>query len=185
VLSTAGLKVPRDRRLEEPRARRNGHGERRHCAITPPTAKSTARNMTTLRNAHCGRSDLTGPPRSSALGRDGTFFMFAAGPLHHRNREWRGIRPATAAIIGSRRKQRPPLPPLAGQPMARREIDAHDTRTVAAAILQKSGRMRSCVAAQDMRSRPPQRARSELREWKAIPHERRGDHGRPLRRPIG
>lgn len=67
-----------------------------------------------------GRSDLPGPLSQLCLGRDGTFFVMAAGRANHAGAaNWQGVRPATAALSASRRRTpaRPPVrTPTRGRP---------------------------------------------------------------------
>src|SRR6266852_5379520 len=56
------------------------------------TAKSAPGNMPTLRMLIDGRSDLPGPLAQLGLGRDGSFYIIAAGRCNHAGKgAWQGI----------------------------------------------------------------------------------------------
>lgn len=80
VLSEAGLKV-----AEEPGWLNRGHGDVGPIkgVICHHTAGSPNGNYPSLRIVRDGRADLPGPLSQLGLGRDGTFFVIAAGRANH------------------------------------------------------------------------------------------------------
>jgi peptidoglycan hydrolase-like protein with peptidoglycan-binding domain len=58
-------------------------------------------NMPSLRTLVDGRSDLPGPLAQLGLGRDGTYFVIAAGKANHAGRgSWKGVQNGNANFIG-------------------------------------------------------------------------------------
>ena len=58
-------------------------------------------NMPSLRTLIDGRSDLPGPLAQLGLGRDGTFYVIAAGRCNHAGAgEWRGVTTGNSSFIG-------------------------------------------------------------------------------------
>ena len=58
-------------------------------------------NMPSLRTVTEGRSDLPGPLAQLCLGRDGTYYVVAAGRCNHAGKgEWRGIMSGNTSFIG-------------------------------------------------------------------------------------
>ena len=80
ALRDAGLKVE-----EIPGWRSRGTGDMRHVqgVILHHTAGSSVGNMPSLDTIVRGRSNLRGPLSQLALGRDGTYYMVAAGRANH------------------------------------------------------------------------------------------------------
>ncbi len=65
------------------------------------TAKSAPGNMPTLQMLIDGRSDLSGPLAQLGLGRDGTYFIVAAGRCNHAGiGNWQGISTGNSSFIG-------------------------------------------------------------------------------------
>ncbi len=141
VLERAGLKVARVPGWQE-----RGHGEMGvvkgvicHHTATP----TTTGNMPTLNTLIQGRSDLPGPLAQLGLGRDGTFYVVAAGKCYHAGRgSWQGLTDGNANFIGIEaenwgRKQDLPWPKV--------QMEAYQRGV--AAILQHAGRSaRYCAA---------------------------------------
>ena len=100
VLEQAGLKV-----AETPGWRTRGRGEMGtvrgvicHHTATPNTH---AANMPTLGLLVSGRVDLPGPLCQLALGRDGTFYVVAAGRANHAGAgRWEGLTAGNSGFIG-------------------------------------------------------------------------------------
>lgn len=67
-----------------------------HHTVGPKTG-----NMPSLRVLREGRSDLPGPLAQLGLGRDGTFYVIAAGRCNHAGRgSWRGLTNGNSNFIG-------------------------------------------------------------------------------------
>ena len=65
------------------------------------TAASAPGNMPTLRMLIDGRSDLPGPLAQLGLGRDGTFYVIAAGRCNHAGAgSWQGLTAGNTSFIG-------------------------------------------------------------------------------------
>jgi peptidoglycan hydrolase-like protein with peptidoglycan-binding domain len=65
------------------------------------TAGPLAGNMPTLLTLRDGRPDLVGPLSQLGLGRDGTYYVIAAGRANHAGvGEWRGIENGNSRFIG-------------------------------------------------------------------------------------
>lgn len=89
VLEAAGLKVA----LVDGWSNR-GHGDLGQTlgVMCHHTAGPKRGNMPSLQTLIQGRSDLSGPLAQLGLGRDGTFYVIAAGRCHHAGAgEWKGI----------------------------------------------------------------------------------------------
>lgn len=98
VLDNAGLKVA----LVDGWASR-GRGEMDGVAgvICHHTVGPLTGNMPSLRALIDGRSDLPGPLSQLGLGRDGTFYVIAAGRCNHAgDGEWQGITAGNSRFIG-------------------------------------------------------------------------------------
>ena len=98
VLIDAGLKV-----AEVPGWLNRGAGDVGPVkgVICHHTAGAAGGNMPSLRVITDGRSDLPGPLSQLALGRDGTFFVVAAGRANHAGRgEWQGVTSGNTSFIG-------------------------------------------------------------------------------------
>ncbi|HEU0014899.1 MAG TPA: N-acetylmuramoyl-L-alanine amidase, partial [Longimicrobium sp.] len=98
VLREAGLKVAEvDGWKERGRAEM---GEVRGV-LCHHTAGSKNGNMPSLRTIINGRSDLPGPLAQLGLGRDGTYYVIAAGRCNHAGKGvWQGIRTGNSSFIG-------------------------------------------------------------------------------------
>lgn len=70
-------------------------------AMCHHTAGPSKGNMPSLRTLIEGRSDLSGPLAQLGLGRDGTFYVIAAGRCNHAGAgEWRGVVTGNSSFIG-------------------------------------------------------------------------------------
>lgn len=141
VLEAAGLKV-----APVPGWRERGHGDMGlvkgvicHHTATP----TTSGNMPTLNTLIQGRSDLPGPLAQLGLGRDGTYYIVAAGKCYHAGKgSWQGLTNGNGNFIGIEaenwgRKQDLPWPSA--------QLDAYHRGV--AAILKHVGRSaRYCAA---------------------------------------
>lgn len=100
VLKAAGLKV-----ALTPGWENRGHGEMGDvygilCHHTATPGKNSG-NMPTLNTLIRGRSDLSGPLAQLGLGRDGTFYIVAAGKCYHAGAGiWQGITSGNTHFIG-------------------------------------------------------------------------------------
>jgi hypothetical protein len=98
VLLEAGLKV-----AEVPGWQSRGRAPVRETlgVMIHHTAGPAAGNMPSLRTLVEGRSDLPGPLSQLGLGRDGTWYVIAAGRANHAGAgNWRGIVDGNAHFIG-------------------------------------------------------------------------------------
>ena len=98
VLESAGLKV-----AEQPGWRTRGRGEMGEVkgVICHHTAGPAQGNMPSLTVITAGRPDLAGPLAQLGLGRDGTFYVVAAGRANHAGGgEWQGIKTGNMSFIG-------------------------------------------------------------------------------------
>jgi len=99
VLQDAGLKVS-----ECPGWQDRGHGDMGKvlgvlCHHTATPGKKA--NMPTLNLLITGRSDLAGPLSQLGLGRDGTFYLIAAGRCYHAGAgSYKGITAGNSSFIG-------------------------------------------------------------------------------------
>jgi|KBSSwiStaDraftv2_1062776.scaffolds.fasta_scaffold07719_5 peptidoglycan hydrolase-like protein with peptidoglycan-binding domain len=107
-----------------------------HGVICHHTATNAAGNMPTLDMLIRGRSDLPGPLAQLGLGRDGTFYVIAAGRANHAGKgTWQGLSSGNTNFIGieaenSGLKSDFPWPAI--------QMDAY--RRGVAAILEKIGK---------------------------------------------
>ncbi|MGH9892962.1 MAG: peptidoglycan recognition protein family protein [bacterium] len=98
VLETAGLKVAR---VEGWEGRGRGDvgqilGVMCHHTVGPKNG-----NMPSLKTLIEGRSDLPGPLSQLGLGRDGTYYVIAAGRCNHAGKgSWKGLTNGNANFIG-------------------------------------------------------------------------------------
>jgi len=100
VLSDAGLKV-----AEVPEWRTRGRGEMGalrgvmcHHTATPASVPG---NMPSLNLITNGRPDLSGPLAQLGLGRDGTFYVVAAGRANHAGAgSWQNVSTGNSSFIG-------------------------------------------------------------------------------------
>ena len=98
VLLEAGLKV-----ATVPGWENRGHGDvgKIFGVLCHHTGTATAGVMPTLNVLIKGRSDLPGPLSQLGLGRDGTYFVIAAGKCSHAGRgEWKGKTAGNTNFIG-------------------------------------------------------------------------------------
>jgi hypothetical protein len=98
VLKNAGLKV-----AMEPGWQTRGHGNVGVIkgVICHHTAGPKTGNMPSLRIVRDGRPGLSGPLAQLCLGRDGTFYVIAAGKCHHAGAgNWQGITTGNTNFIG-------------------------------------------------------------------------------------
>jgi hypothetical protein len=98
VLTDAGLKV-----AEVPGWPNRGVGDVSGIkgVICHHTAGSLSGNMPSLKVITDGRFDLQGPLSQLGLGRDGTFYVIAAGRANHAGRgEWQGVTTGNSSFIG-------------------------------------------------------------------------------------
>lgn len=98
VLEDAGLKVAM---VDGWETRGRGDMGRIAGVICHHTAGPRNGNMPSLRIVTDGRSDLPGPLSQLGLGRDGTFYVIAAGRANHAGAGvWRGVPTGNASFIG-------------------------------------------------------------------------------------
>ncbi|HEX8667354.1 MAG TPA: glycoside hydrolase family protein [Allosphingosinicella sp.] len=98
VLDNAGLKV-----AETPGWRSRGRADmpRPLGVMCHHTANPHSGNMPTLNMLINGRSDLPGPLCQLGLGRDGTFYVVAAGRANHAGLgRWQGVTTGNSSFIG-------------------------------------------------------------------------------------
>ena len=98
VLKAAGLKV-----APVPGWENRGHGDVGHTVgvICHHTVGPKTGNMPSLNTLINGRSDLPGPLAQLGLGRDGTYFIIAAGRCNHAGAgSWQGITTGNSSFIG-------------------------------------------------------------------------------------
>jgi hypothetical protein len=98
VLKDAGLKV-----AEQPGWKTRGHGDIGSVKgiVCHHTAGPASGNMPSLGTVTNGRPDLSGPLAQLCLGRDGTYYVVAAGRAFHAGRgEWQGITSGNSHFIG-------------------------------------------------------------------------------------
>ena len=98
VLLAAGLKV-----AEVPGWRDRGCGDAGETfgILCHHTAGPVSGNMPSLQVVIDGRPDLRGPLAQLALGRDGTYYVIAAGKANHAGRGiWAGVTDGNAHFIG-------------------------------------------------------------------------------------
>ena len=98
VLRAAGLKV-----VEQPGWKTRGRGEMGSVkgVMCHHTGGATTGNMPSLGVVTNGRPDLPGPLSQLCLGRDGTFFVVAAGRCNHAGvGNWLGITSGNSNFIG-------------------------------------------------------------------------------------
>lgn len=132
VLKTAGLKV----------AKVDGWENRGRADVGPikgvmchHTAGPKTGNMPSLRIVTEGRPDLPGPLSQLCLGRDGTFYVVAAGRANHAGKgQWQGITIGNTSFIGIEAKNKGTSDDF---PWPEVQMDAY--RRGVAAILKKIG----------------------------------------------
>src|SRR4029078_790223 len=131
VLNAAGLKVQ-----EVSGWQTRGHGDmaRPVGVICHHTAGGQKGNMPSLHTVTHGRSDLRGPLCNLALGRDGTYYMVAAGRAYHAGPGvWKGVRDGNRRFIGIEAENTGSLKGPTAALWAPSEIDAY-ARGVAAIL---------------------------------------------------
>jgi len=98
VLESAGLKVAR---VDGWEARGRGDAGLTLGVICHHTAGSRTGNMGSLGVLIDGRADLPGPLAQLGLGRDGTYYVIAAGRCNHAGKgNWRGLTQGNTNFIG-------------------------------------------------------------------------------------
>lgn len=98
VLKSAGLKVALVDGWED-----RGRGDVGNIfgIICHHTATASGGNMPTLKTLIHGRSDLPGPLSQLGLGRDGTYYIIAAGRCNHAGKGiWKGLTNGNTNFIG-------------------------------------------------------------------------------------
>lgn len=98
ILKNAGLKVATVDGWET-----RGHGDvgKTIGVLCHHTAGPASGNMPTLQTLVHGRSDLPGPLAQLGLGRDGTFYVIAAGKCNHAGKGiWKGLVNGNTNFIG-------------------------------------------------------------------------------------
>jgi peptidoglycan hydrolase-like protein with peptidoglycan-binding domain len=131
VLLDADLKV-----AEQPGWRMRGRGDVGDIqgVMCHHTAGARSGNMPSLGVVTDGRSDLPGPLSQLCLGRDGTFFVVAAGRCNHAGAgNWQGIATGNSRFIGIEAENTG----RADDPWPAVQLDAY--RRGVAAILKKLG----------------------------------------------
>src|SRR5262245_61072794 len=135
VLEDAGLKV-----AEQPGWRTRGRGDigRVRGVICHHTAGPLTGIMPSLGIVTNGRPDLPGPLSQLCLGRDGTFFVVAAGRANHAGKgNWQGITSGNASFIGIEAENTGHISGPKADPWPDVQMDAY--RRGVAAILKKLG----------------------------------------------
>jgi hypothetical protein len=131
VLENAGLKV-----AEQPGWLTRGRGDLAAVkgVVCHHTAGPATGNMPSLGVVTNGRDDLPGPLSQLCLGRDGTYFVVAAGRANHAGPgRWRGVTTGNSSFIGIEAENR-------GRPGdAWPEVQKDAYRRGVAAILGKIG----------------------------------------------
>ncbi|QLC24688.1 N-acetylmuramoyl-L-alanine amidase [Parasphingopyxis algicola] len=131
TLEDAGLKV-----AEQTGWRTRGRGDvgRIRGVMCHHTAGPARGVMPSLNVITHGRRDLAGPLSQLGLGRDGTYFVIAAGRANHAGRgKWQGVTSGNRSFIGIEAENRG----IASDPWPAVQIDAY--RRGVAAILRKIG----------------------------------------------
>src|SRR5579871_6896323 len=98
ILRNAGLKV-----AECPGWQTRGHGDMGEVKgiLCHHTAGGKTGNMPSLDTIINGRPDLSGPLAQLGLGRDGTFYIIAAGRCYHAGTgAWKGVTTGNSSFIG-------------------------------------------------------------------------------------
>jgi hypothetical protein len=133
VLLDAGLKV-----AEQPGWRSRGRGDVGTIkgVICHHTAGAKTGNMPSLATVTNGRPGLSGPLAQLCLGRDGTFFVVAAGRCNHAGEgNWQGVTTGNTSFIGIEAENTGQTRGPNADPWPAVQIDAY--RRGAAAILKK------------------------------------------------
>lgn len=132
VLEAAGLKV-----AETPGWRTRGRGAMGDVrgVMCHHTATAAPGNMPTLNLLINGRHDLPGPLAQLGLGRDGTFYVIAAGRANHAGAgRWEGIVTGNSSFIGIEAEHSG----RSADPWPAVQVDAYQRGV--AALLKKMGR---------------------------------------------
>lgn len=98
VLRAAGLNV-----VEQPGWKTRGHGDMGKVVgvLCHHTAGALKGNAPSLKIVQSGRPDLKGPLAQLVLGRDGTYYVVAAGLCYHAGAgNWRGVKTGNKSLIG-------------------------------------------------------------------------------------
>jgi peptidoglycan hydrolase-like protein with peptidoglycan-binding domain len=135
VLLSAGVKV-----AEQPGWRDRGVGDMGAVkgVICHHTAGALNGNMPSLGVVTNGRDDLPGPLSQLCLGRDGTFFVVAAGRANHAGKgNWQGLSTGNSSFIGIEAENTGFLTGPKADPWPAIQLDAY--RRGVAAILKKIG----------------------------------------------
>ena len=133
VLLDAGLKV-----AEQPGWRTRGRGDVGPIkgVMCHHTAGAKTGNMPSLGIVTNGRRDLPGPLAQLCLGRDGTYFVVAAGRCNHAGRgNWQGFTAGNTNFIGIEAENTGHLSGDKADPWPAVQMDAY--RRGVAAILKK------------------------------------------------
>jgi hypothetical protein len=133
VLENAGLKV-----AEQPGWRTRGHGDVGAIkgVICHHTAGGLKGNMPSLKIVTFGRPGLDGPLCQLGLGRDGTFFVVAAGRASHAGPgAWQGVTSGNSSFIGIEAENTGETKGQKADPWPDVQMDAY--RRGVAAILKK------------------------------------------------
>jgi GH24 family phage-related lysozyme (muramidase) len=149
VLENAGLKV-----AETPGWRSRGRAEmgKPVGVMCHHTANPHEGNMPTLNLLINGRSDLAGPLAQLGLGRDGTFYVVAAGRANHAGLgRWEGITTGNSSFIGIEAEHSG----QAGDPWPAVQMDAYARG--AAAILRQIGSSEKMCCGHKEYALPPNR----------------------------
>jgi N-acetyl-anhydromuramyl-L-alanine amidase AmpD len=102
------------------------------------TAGSKIGNMPSLGVVTKGRPDLPGPLSQLCLGRDGTFFVVAAGRANHAGAgNWQGVTSGNSSLIGIEAENTGQTTGINADPWPAVQLDAY--RRGVAAILKKIG----------------------------------------------
>jgi len=137
VLKAAGLKVAT---VDGWESRGLGDAGRIMGVLCHYTVGAPVKNMPSLDTLKLGRPGLTGPLAHLGLGRDGTFYVIAAGKCHHAGKgQWNGVQTGNTNFIGIEAENtgRGEVPS-----QAQMEAYAHGT----AAILMHEGLQAICCA---------------------------------------
>jgi peptidoglycan hydrolase-like protein with peptidoglycan-binding domain len=135
VLLDAGLKV-----AEQPDWRTRGRGDVGliEGVICHHTAGPKTGNMPSLGVVTNGRPDLAGPLSQLCLGRDGTFYVVAAGRANHAGiGNWQGVTTGNSSFIGIEAENTGLIDGPNADPWPDVQLDAY--RRGVAAILDKIG----------------------------------------------
>ena len=133
VLLDAGHKV-----AEQPNWRSRGRGDVGTIkgVICHHTSGPKTGNMPSLGVVTNGRNDLAGPLAQLCLGRDGTYFIIAAGRCNHAGRgNWQGIKSGNTNFIGIEAENTGEVRGPKADPWPEVQMDAY--RHGVAAILKK------------------------------------------------